>query len=52
MSKKGSDMVAVITGAGSGLGAAITRHFVGEGKTVALLERDEKNFQTLARPWR
>jgi NAD(P)-dependent dehydrogenase (short-subunit alcohol dehydrogenase family) len=41
-------MVAVITGAGSGLGAAISRHFVSEGRTVALLERDEQKLSAVA----
>ena len=33
-------MVAVVTGAGSGLGRAIAKHFMSRGQAVALLDRD------------
>jgi len=33
-------MVAVVTGAGSGLGRAVAEHFIGQGRQVALLDRD------------
>jgi len=35
-----SSRVAVITGAGRGIGAAIARHLTADGMTVALLDLD------------
>jgi 2-hydroxycyclohexanecarboxyl-CoA dehydrogenase len=40
--------VAVVTGAASGMGAAISRHLTGTGHAVALLDIDETNARHLA----
>lgn len=47
--KRLTDKVAVITGAGSGIGRAAARAFVAEGATVGLLDRAVDAIDTLAR---
>jgi len=42
------DNVAIVTGAGQGLGRAISLEFVDEGSTVALLERNPETLQKVA----
>lgn len=42
------DKVAIITGAGKGIGAAIARKFAAEGAKVILVDRDESSVQAAA----
>ena len=43
-----TDNVAIVTGAGQGLGRAVSREFSDEGSTVALLERNPETLQEAA----
>lgn len=43
-----TDNVAIVTGAGQGLGRAVSLEFVDEGGTVALLERNSETLQAVA----
>lgn len=42
------DKIAIVTGASSGIGRAVTQRFVGEGARVALVARDEQKLRLAA----